>query len=151
VPFRLLPHRFPERLATGAFILHSGLEKWNGPSEQAAGVHGMAAGAFPFLKSVPPERFLKFLAAGEIVTGALLLAPFVSNAAAGAALTGFSGSLLAMYARTPALRKPGSVWPSPAGIPVSKDVWMLGIGLGLLVDAAKRRGTATSQTVETPF
>jgi uncharacterized membrane protein YphA (DoxX/SURF4 family) len=130
----------PGRVATGAFILHSGVEKWNGPVAQAEGVHGMASGAFPFLKSIPPERFLKLLAAGEILTGSLLLAPFVSNAVAGAALTGFSGSLLAMYARTPALRKPGSIWPTPAGIPVSKDVWMLGIGLGLLADArAKRR------------
>jgi len=101
----------------------------------------MAAGAFPFLKSIPPERFLKALAAGEVLTGALLLAPFVPNGLAGAALTGFSGSLLTMYARTPALRKPGSVWPSPAGIALSKDVWMLGIGLGLLAGAATRRGT----------
>jgi len=31
---------------------------------------------------------------------------------AGAGLTGFSGALLAMYARTPALRRPGSIWPS---------------------------------------
>src|SRR5271156_5655679 len=114
------------------------MEKWNGPVAQAEGVHGMASGAFPFLKSIPPERFLKYLAAGEILTGGLLLAPFVSNAVAGAALTGFSGSLLAMYARTPALHKPGSVWPTQAGIAVSKDVWMLGIGLGLVADAAKR-------------
>ena len=99
----------------------------------------MASGAFPFLKSIPPERFLKLLAAGEILTGSLLLAPFVSNAVAGAALTGFSGSLLAMYARTPALRKPGSIWPTPAGTPVSEDVWMLGIGLGLLADARAKR------------
>ena len=99
----------------------------------------MAAGAFPFLKSIPPERFLKVLAAGEVLTGALLLAPFVPNALAGCVLTGFSGSLLAMYARTPALRKPGSVWPTPMGIPVSKDVWMLGIGLGLLADARAKR------------
>jgi len=28
--------------------------------------------------------------------------------------------------------KPGSVWPTQAGTAVSKDVWMLGIGLGLL-------------------
>ncbi len=141
--FRFLPRDLPGRVATGAFILHSGLEKWNGPSAQAEGVHAMAAGAFPFLKSIPPERFLKLLAAGEVLTGALLLAPFVSNAVAGAALTGFSGSLLTMYARTPALRKEGSVWPTPAGIPVSKDVWMLGIGLGLLADAAKRSGGAS--------
>lgn len=83
----------PGRAATGAFILHSGLDKWNGPSAQAEGVHGMAKGAFPFLESIPPERFLKGLAAGEILTGVLLLAPFVPNAVAGAALTGFSGSL----------------------------------------------------------
>ncbi len=97
----------------------------------------MAAGAFPFLKSIPPERFLRVLAAGEVLTGALLLSPFVPDAVAGAVLTGFSGSLLAMYARTPALHKPGSPWPSPAGIAVSKDVWMLGIGLGLLAGARK--------------
>lgn len=136
----------PGRAAAGAFILHSGIEKWNGPLAQAEGVHGMAAGAFPFLKSVPPERFLKLLAAGEIVTGALLLAPVVPSAIAGAALTGFAGSLLTMYARTPALRKQGSVWPTPAGIPVSKDVWLLGIGLGLLVDAARRRGVASDDS-----
>jgi hypothetical protein len=118
------------------------LDKWNGLAAQAEGVHAMAAGAFPFLQSVPSERFLKGLAAGEILTGALLMAPFVPNALAGAALTGFSGSLLAMYARTPALRRPGSIWPSQGGIAVSKDVWMLGIGLGLLADAAKRRGRA---------
>ena len=47
----------------------------------------------------------------------------------------FSGSLVTMYARTPALRKPGSIWPSQAGIAVSKDIWMLGIGLGLVADA----------------
>jgi hypothetical protein len=142
--FRFPLHSFPGRAATGAFILHAGIEKWNGPAAQAEGVHGMAAGAFPVLKSIPPERFLKYLAAGEILTGALLLSPFVSNAVAGATLTGFSGSLLAMYARTPTLRKPGSIWPTPAGVPVSKDVWMLGIGVGLLVDArAKRRKRAT--------
>ena len=54
---------------------------------------------------------------------------------AGAALTGFSGSLLTMYLRTPALHKPGNVWPTQAGTGISKDVWMLGIGLGLMADA----------------
>ncbi|GIH48502.1 DoxX protein [Microbispora rosea] len=128
----------PGRVATGAYILHSGLEKWNGGDEQAAGLHGTAA-AFPFLKSVPPRRFLKLLSATEIATGVALLTPFVPAAVAGAALTGFSGSLVALYLRTPALRKPGSVWPSPAGTGISKDVWMLGVGLGLLADAATRR------------
>lgn len=135
--FHFSRRSFAERASTGAFILHSGLNKWGGPPEQAASVHGMAAGAFPFLESIPPERFLRVLAAGEMLTGALLLSPFVPDAVAGAVLTGFSGSLLAMYARTPALHKPGSPWPTPAGIAVSKDVWMLGIGLGLLADARR--------------
>lgn len=127
------------RLATGAYILHSGVEKWSGSEEQAAGVHGMAANAFPFLKPIPPRRFLKLLAAAEIATGTALLAPVVPAALAGAALTGFSGGLLAMYLRTPALHKPGSVWPTRNGVGVSKDVWMLGIGLDLLADAVTDR------------
>lgn len=126
----------PQRLATGAYILHSGLGKWKGDPGQAAYVHGAAAGAFPFLKDIPPARFLKALAVGEIATGALLLTPLVPNRVAGAALTGFSGALVAMYLRTPEMHQPGSVWPTPAGMAVSKDVWMLGIGSGLLVESA---------------
>jgi hypothetical protein len=129
----------PGRVATGAYILHSGLEKWNGDEEHAVGVHRAAVNAFPFLEPVPPRRFLRLLAAAEIATGTALLAPFVPVALAGAALTGFSGSLVAMYLRTPAMRKPGSIWPSQGGVAVSKDVWMLGIGLGLLAEGATGR------------
>jgi hypothetical protein len=121
-----------ERTITGAYILHSGIEKWSGGEEQADGVHGMAAGAFPVLKRVPPKKFLRLLAAGEIATGSLLLTPFVPNRVAGAALTGFSGALVMMYARIPALRRPGSIWPSQAGTAVSKDSWMLAIGMALM-------------------
>jgi uncharacterized membrane protein YphA (DoxX/SURF4 family) len=124
----------PGRVATGAYILHSGVEKWHGDGAQAAALHAMASGAFPVLKRIPAPRFLRLLAASEIAVGTLLLAPFVPNAVAGLALTGFSGSLVAMYIRTPSLHKPGSVWPSRAGIGVSKDVWMLGIGVGLVLD-----------------
>ena len=99
----------------------------------------MASGAFPFLGRIPPERFIRMLAAGEIALGAALLAPVVPSALAGAALTGFSGSLLTMYLRTPALHKPRSVWPTQAGLGVSKDVWMLGIGLGLMAGAVGGR------------
>jgi hypothetical protein len=134
----------PGRLATGGFILHSGLKKWNGAPEVAAGIHGMASGAFPFLGKVPPERFLRILAAGEIATGIVLLTPVVPSELAGLALTGFSGALLAMYLRTPALHEPGSIWPTQAGTAVSKDVWMLGIGLGMVADAVagQRRSRA---------
>jgi uncharacterized membrane protein YphA (DoxX/SURF4 family) len=137
---RLLRAReIPARLATGAYILHSGLEKWNGDEERAQALHGFAAGAFPFLKDVPPTQVLRMLAAGEIAVGSALLVPFVPAALAGAALTGFSGALLALYARTPTLRKPGSIWPSQAGTAVSKDVWMLGIGLSLVADGLTDR------------
>lgn len=40
--------------------------------------------------------------------------------------------------------KPGSIWPSQAGIGVSKDVWMLGIGLGLVLDGFARRHRTAS-------
>lgn len=45
-----------------------------------------------------------------------------------------------MYLRSPALRKPGSIWPSPAGTAISKDSWMLGIGLGMLIGAVEDSG-----------
>jgi hypothetical protein len=134
--FRLTSRDVPGRFVTGAFILHAGIDKWSGTPEVAGGVHGMASGAFPFLGSIPPEKFLKLLAASEIATGGALLAPFVSNKLAGAALTAFSASLLTLYWRTPGMRKPGSVWPTQQGTAVSKDVWMLGIGLGLLASDA---------------
>ena len=130
----------PTRLTTGAFILHSGLEKWHGGEQQAQGVHGMAAGAYPFLRRIPPKTFLKALAAAEIGIGTALLTPFVPNRLAGAALSAFAGGLVTMYLRTPALHKPGSIWPTHAGIGVSKDVWMLGIGVGLIADGEPRTG-----------
>jgi hypothetical protein len=127
-------HTVPTRGVTGAFILHSGLDKWRGDEVVATRTHGFAAGAFPFLNKLSPKQFLRVLAAGEITLGGALLAPFVPDRLAGVALTGFSGSLLALYARTPGMRKPGSVWPAPPGIALSKDVWMVGIGLGLTLD-----------------
>jgi uncharacterized membrane protein YphA (DoxX/SURF4 family) len=123
----------PTRLTTGAFVFHSGLEKWKAGPEAAEGMHGMAAQSFPFLQKLSPPTFLKLLAVGEMTTGALLLAPMVSPVKAGVVLTGFSGALVTMYARTPGMRRPGSIWPTPEGIGLSKDVWMTGIGAGLVI------------------
>jgi len=131
--------RLPLRVASGAYILHAGLDKWHGDDATAQGVHAMAVSAYPALKRVPPAQFLRLLGAGEIATGAALLAPVVSPAVAGAALTAFSGALMGLYARAPGLRKQGSVWPDRPGTAVSKDVWLLGIGLGLLADAWSSR------------
>ena len=129
----------PTRMAAGGYILHSGLEKWNGGPEQAQGLQGFASGAFPFLAKVNPPTFLKLLAAGEIAVGAALLVPLVPDEAAGIALSGFSAGLVALYLRTPGLRKPGSIWPSQEGVGVSKDVWLLGIGASLLADGLMRK------------
>jgi hypothetical protein len=125
----------PTRVAAGAYVLHTGIEKWNGSEEQAKGAHATASGAFPFLAKVPPATFLKALSIAEIATGTALLTPFVHNKVAGAALTAFAGGLVTMYLRTPALHEPGSVWPTPAGVTISKDVWMLSIGLNLLAES----------------
>jgi hypothetical protein len=126
----------PPRIATGAFILNSGLGKRRADQATAAGLHGFATGTYPFLKKVPPTTFAKALSTAEITIGAALLTPFVPTAVAGAALTGFSGGLLGLYLRTPGMTKPGkSVAPTQEGLPIAKDVWMFGIGLGLLTQA----------------
>ena len=135
------------RLATGAFILNSGLGKRNADEGTAAGLHGFAASTYPFLKDVPPATFAKALATTEIAIGAALLTPFVPTAVAGALLTGFSAGLLGLYLRTPGMTKPGlSVAPTQEGLPVSKDVWMLGIGIALLTRGLVDREPRTATT-----
>jgi hypothetical protein len=123
------------RPATGAFILSTGLDEWKGDEQTAAGVHGFASGTYPFLKQIDPPKFLKLLAAGEIAVGSALLLPVVPAAVAGAALVGLSAGLLGLYVRTPGMRR-GRFDPrsTPEGLPISKDVWMLGTGLSLLID-----------------
>ncbi|HEY9563721.1 MAG TPA: hypothetical protein VIR30_08125, partial [Nocardioides sp.] len=65
----------PLRLATGAFILNSGLAKRGLPPEAAEGMQGMAANAVPQVKGMQPEAFGKALSTGEIALGVALLAP----------------------------------------------------------------------------
>jgi hypothetical protein len=127
------------RISAGAFILNSGLSKRGVDAEAAAGMQGFAAGTYPFLKSVPPQQFAKGLATAEIALGALLLTPFVPTAVAGAALTAFSGGLLGLYLKTPGMRKPGSLAPTEQGLPIAKDVWLLGIGIGLFTRGLMER------------
>jgi hypothetical protein len=137
-----LPVTLPEiapRISAGAYILNSGLSKREVDDEHAEGLHGMAAQAFPVLADQEPQAFVRLLSTAEIAIAALLLTPVVPSAVAGAALTGFSGGLLGLYLRTPGARKPGSLAPSPQGIGLAKDVWLLGIGLGLLAGSVERR------------
>jgi uncharacterized membrane protein YphA (DoxX/SURF4 family) len=124
----------PPRIAAGAFILNSGIGKWSADDETAAQLHGFATGTYPFLAKLKPRDFARLLAASEIALGAALLVPVVPAAVAGAGLAAFSGGLLGLYVRTPGMRKDGTPLPSQQGIPLAKDVWMLGIGLGLVID-----------------
>jgi hypothetical protein len=129
----------PLRLATGAFVLDSGLGKRAADEQTAAGLHGMATGAYPPLGGIEPARFVRLLSAGEIALGAALLTPVVPSLLAGAGLTAFGAGLVGLYARTPGMRRPGSVFPSPDGLGLAKDVWMVGAGLALVLDGLADR------------
>ncbi len=145
----ITPSEIAPRIATGAFILNSGLGKRNADEGTAAGLHGFAASTYPFLKDVPPATFAKALSTAEIVIGAALLTPFVPAAVAGAGLTAFAGGLLGLYLRTPGMTKPGaSIAPTQEGLPIAKDVWMLGIGLGLLTQGLTERSERRSASLQ---
>ncbi|MFF2327294.1 MULTISPECIES: hypothetical protein [unclassified Streptomyces] len=141
----LEPRDVAPRLATGAFILNSGLGKLKADEETAQGVHGMACVAYPFLKKIEARRFTRLLALSEIAVGTTLLAPFVPTRVAGLALTGFSGGLLGLYLRVPGMRESGSLRPTQNGIALAKDSWMLGIGLGFLCADARWAGAPSSR------
>jgi hypothetical protein len=135
-----MARRAPGRLVTGAFILNSGLGKWGADEETAAHLHGMAAGAYPFLATMKPKDFARLLSASEIALGTALLLPIVPAGLAGLGLTAFSGALVGLYARTPGMTKEGSLLPTQQGVALAKDAWMLGIGLNLMLDEITERG-----------
>jgi uncharacterized membrane protein YphA (DoxX/SURF4 family) len=136
--------RVPGRLTTGAFILNSGLGKLKGDEATAKAIHGMAAGAYPALGKVPPKVFLKGVAVGEVALGSALLLPIVPAGLAGLGLTGFSAGLLGMWWRLPGMHEPKSLKPTQQGTAIAKDVFMLGIGAGLVIDAALSEGKVSS-------
>jgi hypothetical protein len=129
----------PLRVATGAYILNSGMSKQGLEGQAAEGVHGMASNAIPPLKRIPPEQFAKILSTSEIALGAALLIPFVPSALVGAALAGFSAGLVQLYLKTPGMRQPGSLKPTQEGMGLAKDVWLVGAGLTLFLDGLPKR------------
>jgi hypothetical protein len=137
--FRVKARQIPTRLATGAFILNAGLHKRNADEQTAAQLHGLTAGTYPMVKNLDPATFLKLVSTSEIALGTALLLPIVPGLLAGAGLVAFSAGLLGLYLRTPGMREEGSLSPTPQGTPIAKDVWMLGAGLGLVVDALTDR------------
>lgn len=129
----------PARLATGAFILNSGVEKRAADEQTAAQLHGLASGTYPPLAKLDSTTFTRALSNGEIALGAALLLPVVPTFAAGAGLAAFSAGLLGLYLRTPGMRREGSLRPTQQGLPIAKDVWMLAAGVTLVLDALSSR------------
>jgi hypothetical protein len=105
----------------------------------ATTLHGMAAGTYPFLHRIPPRRFTRMLSTAEIALGTALLLPVIPTALAGAGLTAFAAGLLGLYLRTPGMREEGSLRPTQQGTALVKDVWLLGIGLGFVIEGAVTR------------
>ncbi|MBS4753255.1 hypothetical protein KG112_10625 [Nocardioides sp. zg-ZUI104] len=142
------PTHIPLRVATGAYILSSGLDKLGADEGTAQYLHGSAAAAYPVFQDMPPQKFAKLLACSEIAVGAALLAPVVPATLAGAALTGFGSSLVGMYLRTPSMTREDGIRPSPDGIGLAKDAWLVGGGLTLLAQGlwgAAKSGAKSSK------
>ena len=136
--FRLKIHHWPSRLAVGAIVLDSGLGKRAADEQAAARLHSFASSAYPLMKRLDARTFTKLVAYGEVALGAALLLPFVPAGVAGVGLTAFSAGLLGMYLRTPGMRQKGSLRPTEQGLALAQDAWMLGIGLGFIVEELSR-------------
>ena len=141
--------QIPLRLTTGAFILNAGIGKLGADEGTAQFLHGAAAATYPSLfKDMEPTKFARMLALSEIGVGAALLAPMVPATVAGAALTGFGGSLIGMYLKTPSMTLDDGVRPSQEGTAVAKDIWLVGAGLTLLtqgIASAAKSGVKSSR------
>jgi hypothetical protein len=134
-PSRVSASREGERhAASSQGRASAGIGKLPADEEAAAQLHGFAVGAYPFLAKLKPRDFVRLLAGCEIALGSALVLPVIPSAVAGAGLAAFSGGLLGLYARTPGMRKENSPFPTQQGIALAKDVWMMGIGLGLVID-----------------
>jgi len=125
--------QLPPRLAAGAYILNSGLSKRGLDDDAYAGMQEMAARAVPQLAQMSARDFGKLLMRGEVALGAALLLPVVPSWLVGMGLTGFSAALLRMYRNSPGMTIDG-IRPTPEGTAVAKDVFLLGIGMGLVLD-----------------
>ncbi|WP_308818009.1 hypothetical protein [Pseudonocardia alni] len=124
--------QLPLRLTAGAYVLDSGLQKWDPDEDTAGQLHGLATGTYPLLGAVRPVTFTRALAAAEVVLGAALLVPVVPAGLAGLGLLGFGAGLLGLYARTPGMRRPGTPFPTRDGVALAKDSWLVGIGAALV-------------------
>lgn len=120
------------RVPTGAFILNSGIGKLGLKGEAAEGLQGFAATGIPALGKLDADTFGKFISYSEIGVGASLLAPFVPNKLAGAAVAAFGSGLLTLYFNNDNMTEEDGIRPSEDGIAIAKDSWLVGIGAALI-------------------
>ena len=126
--------QLPLRLATGGFVLSSGLSMWGADEPTAKQLAAFAAGTYPFLAKFEPRLFVKALSVTEITVGAAVLLPFAPRGVAAAGLAAFSAGTIGLYLRTPGMRREGSLQPTEEGIALAKDVWLVAIAVSLIVD-----------------
>ena len=136
---RVKAWHLPPRLLTGAYFLNSGLSKRGADDATAGQLHGFASGTYPFLGKLDAKQFTRLLSTAEIAVGTALVLPVVPAWLAGAGLTAFAAGTLGLYLRTPGMRQEGSLRPTQQGIPLAKDMWMVGIGLALVIDEVASR------------
>lgn len=142
------PTHIPLRVATGAYILNSGINKLKAGEEEQEEMHGWASSVYPVFKELKAGEFSKLLAYGEIGLGAALLIPKVPSAVAGGALAAFGAGLTGLYLNTPGMTEDDGVRPTKDGTGLAKDVWLVGAGLTLATQsflsgtAAAARGVA---------
>jgi hypothetical protein len=134
----------PLRLTTGAFILNAGFGKRNLDEDSSAGLQAMAARVIPPVRRLRPKVFGKLISYSEMALGAALLTPFLPSRLVGAGLGIFSGSLLAMYLRTPGMTEADGIRPSQKGTAMAKDIWMFGIAVALVLDPKRKSGEPAS-------
>jgi len=131
----------PLRLATGLYVLNSGLSHQRLDEAHVKHLADAASAAFPPVADMDPQHFAALLSASEIMIGAALLAvPFVSPLSAGLSLLGFGGSLNWLYLKTPGMHEPNSLRPTGQGLPLAKDFWMSAIALALIIDGLSPGG-----------
>lgn len=140
-------HQLPPRLACGAFILNTGMSKRSLTVDKAEGLRDQAARVIPPLKKMDPKRFGKLLSGFEISLGTALLIPVVPTWLVSAGLIGFSGLLMGVYLKTPELTMDDGIRPAPAGMGIARDVFMLGSGVGMLVEELTAHGKCNCPTV----
>lgn len=130
------------RLATGAFILNSGLEKLKIDKDTASALQNMATKAFPQLEGLDPEMFGRTLSYSEIGLGSALLTPFIPSRLVGLGVIALSSGLVLSYLRNPQFTQSDGIRPSQQGTPIAKDFWLLAIGIALLIDPKRKKRKA---------